>query len=156
MICYFHEGRDAAAQCSGCGKFLCKECASAYNPPLCTDCIGQVAATNEASDKKIITLSRVFGGIGIFYTVCIGGLFGLKNGASGVIGALIAGVLLTWYLAGIPFGWRVIGKATSKIFLSLPIVGWLIYFAYKVIFSGLVGMFVMPRFYIKRRREKNS
>lgn len=38
MKCFYHEDRDAVATCQGCGKGLCKECASAHRPCYCPDC----------------------------------------------------------------------------------------------------------------------
>lgn len=38
MKCFYHEDREAVAQCVDCNKGLCKECASKYKPILCDDC----------------------------------------------------------------------------------------------------------------------
>ena len=38
MKCFYHEDRDAVATCQGCGKGLCKECASAHRPCYCPEC----------------------------------------------------------------------------------------------------------------------
>ena len=38
MKCYNHPERDAIAQCGGCGKGLCEECAKKWNPHICDDC----------------------------------------------------------------------------------------------------------------------
>ena len=37
--CYKHEGADAVAKCSRCGKDICKECSVDYfGKTICTDC----------------------------------------------------------------------------------------------------------------------
>ena len=48
MKCYYHPNREIVATCTECGKGLCKECASKWEPTLCDDC-----AKSRISDKKI-------------------------------------------------------------------------------------------------------
>lgn len=46
MKCYYHQDRDAVAQCYvGCGKSLCRECSDKYkniNHIICSDCYSEI------------------------------------------------------------------------------------------------------------------
>ena len=42
------------------------------------------------------------------------------------------------------FGWRALNKITPRIFLILPLIGWVIYFLVKFLLSMLIGAFVAP------------
>lgn len=37
MKCYYHDNREAVATCK-CGKCLCRECADAHTPIMCSSC----------------------------------------------------------------------------------------------------------------------
>lgn len=52
MKCFYHQDRDAVAQCVDCGKFLCKECADAYSPCLCEDCASKRKADNQRQNEQ--------------------------------------------------------------------------------------------------------
>ncbi len=41
-------------------------------------------------------------------------------------------------------GWKALNRITPNIFLSLPIIGWVVYFAIKIFLSGLIGIFLLP------------
>lgn len=42
------------------------------------------------------------------------------------------------------FGWRALRKITPRIFLIMPIIGWIIFFLIKAILSFIIGVFVAP------------
>ena len=42
------------------------------------------------------------------------------------------------------FGWQSLNRVTPKIFLIMPIVGWIFYFAIKGMLSVMIGMFIAP------------
>jgi hypothetical protein len=53
-------------------------------------------------------------------------------------------LILAWLFAGIPWGWNILSKVTSRFFLILPVIGWLLYFVYTVSASVMIGWIVMP------------
>lgn len=52
MNCYYHEERAAVAQCTKCGKGLCKECVDKYTPILCDDCYDLILRRNEELKRQ--------------------------------------------------------------------------------------------------------
>lgn len=42
------------------------------------------------------------------------------------------------------FGWKSISFIQPKIFLIMPVVGWVVYFTIKAILGVLLGIFVLP------------
>jgi hypothetical protein len=69
---------------------------------------------------------------------------GFAVGLTMVKDAIYAPLLVGYTYAGIPWGWRALNSITPNIFLILPLVGWLIYFAIKFFLSIFVGFFVTP------------
>lgn len=82
----------------------------------------------------IILLSYIV----IFCAICC--ILGLITyiGEIGIIGLLLFMAILAI------FGWRALRKVTPRIFLILPIVGWIIFFLVKAILSFIIGIFVAP------------
>lgn len=129
MACYYHSGVEAVAACERCGKWLCKECAVAFEPPLCRDCVIQEA---QATKRKMI-LSII---LSIFLFIV---------GATSFSGTLGVGSIATGFIfLGIPYGWSFLNRITPSIFIWLPWLGWIIYFLFKVIASAMIGLFVFP------------
>ncbi|MBQ8783095.1 MAG: hypothetical protein IJZ57_04910 [Clostridia bacterium] len=42
------------------------------------------------------------------------------------------------------FGWKALDRIQPRMFLFLPVIGWVIYIAVKGVLSAIVGMFVTP------------
>lgn len=148
MKCYYHPDRDAVAQCVECHKGLCNECAHKWEPPHCDGC--GVSLKDVA--KHRLTIIKVFGIAGI-----VAGIFGavMAGGIGNVSTALVYLIfipLFAYETAAIPAGWWKLNMITSKFFLILPIVGWLIYFGIKFTLASIVGLFVLPFEY---KRLKN-
>lgn len=122
MPCYYHNDRPATATCSRCGKSLCTECASNFQPPICSSCVQEHAAEIK---------SEMFRSIGISVVLMIVGIAVIQNPL---------GILL----AGIPYGWAFLTSITPKMFIWMPLVGWLIYFAVKFILAYIVGIVALP------------
>ncbi len=59
-----------------------------------------------------------------------------------VINVPVIAVIATFFFAF--FGWKALSKITPDIFLIMPLVGWLIFFAVKGVLSVVVGVFVTP------------
>lgn len=61
-----------------------------------------------------------------------------------VVGIFVIHDILGILLAGIPYGWALLNKLTSRFFIGLPIIGWLIYFLVKLVLSYFVGLIALP------------
>jgi len=142
MNCFYHNGQPAVAQCTDCGKHLCRACASNFQVPLCKDC----AKVRNASQRKkaiehlfVLVIGLTLGiGYGIWtYHHPSGIEFDL---ITCVIGGAIAGITVV----GIPTGWRALSRITPNIFLFLPLIGWVIYFLIKGLLSVAVGLILFP------------
>lgn len=160
MKCFYHPDKDAVAQCSVCSKGLCSECASKWDPPTCDGCgvsDYDIAVAKLKKIKKFAIIGLVCGLIGAI--AMIAGLS--KNGS---FGSPAAGILVyafaivfvpaicSYALACIPVGWDVLNKLTSRIFLFLPIIGWVIYFFTKLMLSVVVGFYSLPFVVLKQKK----
>jgi len=52
-------------------------------------------------------------------------------------------ILSGYILAGIPWGWSFLSRLSSRYFLFLPIIGWFLYFIFKITLSYFIGFIVM-------------
>ncbi len=53
MNCYFHTESVSVAQCTnGCGKYLCKECASKRTPTICDECAEAIEIENQQINEQ--------------------------------------------------------------------------------------------------------
>ena len=164
MKCIHHLDRDACAQCATCGKFLCSECAATWNPPLCQDCGAAAEKAEKNKAKSMIAWAVIMGilGIGFGCCVCVGA--SAEISAQNAVQFFFVGLIFTlafgYIFASIPFGWNALRAITPKIFLILPLMGWLFYFAIKLTLSCYVGLVAMPVYIVKaiirRKREKQS
>ena len=134
MSCYHHPDREAVAQCSVCGKTLCRECAELYNPPYCADC-----ARKEASELKADTIR--LGVIGVVVALIPFFIYS----ADDFDGETFFAALMTGLIFGcVPFGWCALTAITPRLFLFLPVVGWLIYFFLKFTIAACIGIVACP------------
>jgi hypothetical protein len=66
------------------------------------------------------------------------------------------GLLMGYVMASIPSGWRALTRITPRVFLFLPLGGWVLYFVYKLAASATIGPFILPfklRSLIRQMRE---
>ncbi len=132
MNCYYHPEQPAIGYCSECGKSLCKACVDRYGTNLCCDCVNAYGAKLKADKRKLLIRTGV-----IFGTVLILCL------ASGYFPFYVA-LVLAYALAGLPCGWHALSAIQPRMFLFLPIIGWVIYFVIKFFLSYCVGLVAMP------------
>lgn len=122
MACFYHPDREAAVTCSDCGKLLCRECGSLFQPPTCRACAEAYAQGIRSEMIRSIAISVVLMLVGIF---AIGNVYGI-------------------FLAGIPYGWALLNRVQPSMFLWLSWVGWLVYFFIKLLIAYLVGVVALP------------
>jgi len=132
MNCFYHPDTVSVAACVDCGKGLCQECASRYQFPICNECNEiRLKSEKQAIFKQYIPSA-------IFFIA--GLIFGLKVINENVYSSIVLGYMI----AGVFWGWKVISFIQPKMFLFLPIVGWVFYFFIKFILSMVVGIVAMP------------
>ena len=155
MNCAQHVQIVAVAQCNECGRGLCQECADAYKPPICRSCAGDIATTQKADVRKQFMWSGAL--------FIVGMMIGCNTSQSGPTPApyppFAMGLLLGYMFAGIPWGWSALTRITPRVFLFLPLGGWVLYFVYKLAAAATIGPFVTPFkvwSLIKQMREANK
>ena len=144
LNCMYHDDRPAVAQCVVCGVGLCKECAEKYEPIVCEKCAEQVQTDEQKSLRRrficICVIFGLFAVLGVVSLILSFVTFDFKAGFEGLLGMLFLG----WEFSGLPSGWRAVSKIKLEAFLALPILGWLMYFALKVMLAAFVGLIAMP------------
>jgi len=136
MKCYNHTKKDAVAQCIDCGRGLCEECADRHGIVVCDLC----ASVRNASDKDSFKKTIIMGVVGLIVGLILGVMMRMTFGA-----ILFNGLAA----AGIAFGWQVLNRITPKIFIWMPLIGWLIYFVLKFGLALAIGIFAMPYYIYK-------
>lgn len=65
-------------------------------------------------------------------------------------------LLVAYGVAGTPCGWRALSSMQPRMFLFLPIIGWLIYFGIKLFLSYWIGYIAMPMQIVKALRAARA
>lgn len=136
MKCFNHSDREPASVCPGCGKALCKECASAFAGGLCSDCaFEQSAGSTTGEIVQILIKSALCFAVGaaITYFMQSSSSYKMSTGAF---------FLSAFVYSGIPWGWSLLSRV-------IPIapggnVAFVVaFYLVKLILSLVVGMFVL-------------
>ncbi|TCK98060.1 hypothetical protein EDC19_0477 [Natranaerovirga hydrolytica] len=137
MKCYKHYDKDAVSQCVECSRALCLKCTSKHDEPLCNQCMIKLTKSNRVTLIREM-IRNIIIMVFIFFRV-----FNYINHIEIEVG-MSGKIVVSLFVSAIPWGWTVLNKITSKYFLFLPLIGWLIYFAIKLVLSVYIGIFVMP------------
>lgn len=129
MKCYHHPDRDAVAACMECGRGLCKECASYYTKPLCSECAVSKALHIKGNLEKACLLFAV---LALLSLVVIAAAYAPEIPPARVLMSAL-------FLACMPFGWYKLTEFTPRVFLILPVIGWIFYFIVKAAVSACIG-----------------
>lgn len=148
MKCFYHPELDAVATCLDCGKGLCQECAAAYTPCSCPDCVRIKASRAEAAHEKakndaLIDTNAEFIGAcikGVIASVVIIALMVFTNDSRDpfTFGEyLLAGFLFFFF----PYGWAFITWFRARFMPSLIVTPalFLILSVIKFAVSWIVG-----------------
>jgi TonB family protein len=140
LSCAQHTRAPAVAQCNSCQRGLCNECADAYEPPTCSSCAAGAFASERSDAIKQLLIT--------------GGLFLLGMWMGYGLGSdprwappyprFFTSLLTGYVVASVPSGWRALSRITSRMFLFLPLAGWVFYFACKLGASATIGPFILP------------
>jgi len=99
MQCTQHVDQGAVGTCNSCGRGLCPECISVFQPPLCPTC---ALAHNQGVERQ---LKRQLAWMGALFVIALILLMGHMTAPSAIGGALM--------VAFFPAGWRFLGKFFS-------------------------------------------
>lgn len=145
MKCFYHEDREAVATCQHCGKTLCKECASKYNPCMCEECVQilqQEAQIQEDHNQKVQNqkyLEALIDTRGEFIKACLIGV--VFSVVVGILGESSDRLFVMMFFF-VPFGWKLITYLQS--FMPITIFGtlwfWAIWLIIKVVLSMIIGI----------------
>ncbi len=140
MNCYEHPIQPAVAQCPDCGKGLCAECASAYSVPICKNCNRKRINVEKGGIIKELALTF---GFGILLAVPFARW--TNEGLSfHLIYNIISYAIPIYVFSGIVSGWKTLTSITPRVFLFLPIIGWVFYFIIKLCLSICIGLVMLP------------
>lgn len=143
MNCFNHPSEVAVAQCNDCSKGLCASCARLYTIPICKSCNDQ----RVSSEKGRITKEMIFTFIGgLIFTFLFIKLLSspTRTGQTALQLNTISYLIIFYISAGIIAGWQTLNRITPRFFLILPLIGWLIYFAFKLFLAVYVGLVMLP------------
>lgn len=141
MNCYNHPSQAAVAQCSDCGKGLCSGCAAAYSAPICNSCNKSRISNERIRIIKEILFTIVFG---VALAYLNGKYIFFKDSSFSLRTTVEYYIIFTYIFAGIVAGWKTLTNITPRMFLVLPIIGWLLYFVLKLFLSFWVGLIMFP------------
>jgi hypothetical protein len=159
MNCFYHPSTITVATCQDCGKGLCVECASQFQMPICIQCNenrknAEIKAIKDDLSKAIAigVLLTLFEHIFMFRD-----LLNVKNYQIGHYKFYALYVLFSivdlYFSIGIVVGWKNLNKLTPRVFLVLPLIGWLIYFIIKVYAAMFVGLVSTPFWFARKLKR---
>jgi len=149
MTCSVHLDRRPAGTCQNCGRFLCWECAGRYEPPTCPSCLQAWRQATRSTFVRHIVVGSVIGVLAAVValvpaTAAYWQAVAQHDPVTPVYGLVLMGVVVFVLYACVPFGWAALAKLTPRWFMVLPLIGWALYFAVKVVVSAVIGVFVLP------------
>lgn len=154
MYCYRHPDRPAVALCQDCGRALCHECESFFQANICPECNLRRIRAEKSEIYKEAMISLLAGCVG-YALLSAMGLSEVLDSEKGTT-AVFFSVLVFYSFFSIPSGWRILSGITPRVVLIMPILGWVLYFLFKLSLASAIGPYVLPfRLYrkIKRYRE---
>jgi len=141
MNCYNHPTQTAVAQCSDCGKGLCSQCATAYSIPICNTCNESRISNEKIRIIKELIFTIIFG---VALAYLNGKYIFFKDSSFSVRTTVEYYIIFTYIFAGIVSGWKTLTSITPRMFLFLPLLGWVIYFVIKLSLSAVIGLVMLP------------
>lgn len=141
MNCYNHPSETAVAQCIDCGKGLCSCCAATYSIMICNSCNRQRIQNEKSRIIKELIFTFIFG---ISLAYLFGQAIFFKGESFSAKTVIIYYIIYIYIFAGVVSGWKTLTSITPRIFLILPIIGWLLYFIVKLFLSFWIGLVMLP------------
>lgn len=141
MNCYNHPQQTAVSQCSDCGKGLCHECATLYSEPICNICNKSRISSERIRIIKEFLITFIFG---VVVAYLVGEKLFFQGHSFSLKTTVLYYVFYIYAFAGIVSGWKTLTSITPGIFMVLPILGWVLYFAVKLFLSFWIGLVMLP------------
>lgn len=151
MNCFYHPELIAVAVCQDCARGLCSGCASKFNIPICFQCNGIRVRKEQGRIRKEFNQYITAGILMLLFMIFV--LYILLQSLSQgdnmeeiatYIGWGIAVCMFVYYGPSMVAGWKTLGSLTSRGFVGLPIIGWLIYVSLKLMMASLIGPVMLP------------
>lgn len=156
MNCFYHPDIPAVAECSNCGKGLCKKCIIMQQPILCDSCTSKLqlkakyTEQNEEKKRRTSLLISLF----IFIIVFVCCFFNKEalDISPNIIAFIGANFIVSFLFAGIPYGWYALSQIFSNrsndgiiwiMSSDLIVANGIMKFILKTIFSFLIGWFLL-------------
>lgn len=139
MNCFNHPQEPAVAQCSDCGKGLCRECAEWYQPILCTPCFQK--------RKRSEIWQSIFSLLFLIALFVIGFRWNFLETKDFENMRWMSGYVLMAIWSGYLFVEKFmsyIQKFIPNIMIIAPIWLWVIYYIIKLILFAIIGFFTAP------------
>lgn len=139
MKCAVHVDQDAVGGCNSCGRGLCSECVSRFNPPTCENC---VLVQNQVVAKSFkVQLALML----ILFIATLGMLFGRLPITATIGYSLMAGFF--------PSGWSFLSKYfTPSGNYMYPAARWINLFVQAGV-AAVIGIIVGPIYLLKAWNE---
>ena len=144
MNCFNHPQLVAVGVCQDCQKVLCSECGSKFSIPICSQCNSNRKRLEKKKINKELLITFGFAIIASYFVYKNPKFSGeFDSSFSNFEQISLLGVMIYGF-ASIIAGWKTLSALTSKSFLFLPIIGWLIYFYAKLMLASLIGTIMLP------------
>ena len=159
MNCFNHHTLVAVGICQDCKNGLCITCISKYTMPICSRCNMRRAKSEKAKIINELLLSLFVGLLFVAFTIFTIVKTSNGNAVYSVKTLLInaIAVFIMFYAgASLVAGWKELNSFTSRIFLFLPIVGWVIYFFIKLSIAAMIGSIFLPIRLFKHFKRLNQ
>jgi len=158
MRCFYHNEIEAVGTCSKCGKAACRRCIEDVGGALlCNNCMqlvraesAQQAIEEAAPFKKAIRRSWKIAGAAFAISL----LPVLDKAGQMSIGEIVlTPIVMAYFFWSWYWGYRALSSIQPKIFLWMPLFGWVLYFTIKSSIGftyGFLGGSIYE--YLKTRR----
>lgn len=143
MNCFNHPPQIAVAQCVDCRKGLCSNCATSYSMPICIPCNTNRIKGERSRIIRELLVTYILGALLTFLFVKLLST-PVKEGGTTVPFNTLSYVIIFYISAGLVAGWQTLNRITPRMFLFLPLIGWVIYFVLKLFLAYWVGLVMLP------------
>ncbi|MDR0714677.1 MAG: hypothetical protein LBF89_10540 [Bacteroidales bacterium] len=143
---YYHQPEEeTVARCPSCGRAMWPSGSFRHSPPVCGDCYnrGIRRATRWGIARELLITFAA--GWTVATLVMANHEVVFKEGTFHRTGEYVTMfIIISYCISGIIAGWKTLNRITPAVFLFLPMLGWIIYFAIKLVLAFFVGLVMLP------------
>ena len=144
MNCFSHHTLAAVGTCQDCKKGLCITCISKYTIPICSQCNMLRAKREKSKIVNELVLTVFVGLVFVAFLIATPQNVAEFQGIKLFFIRTVVAFFLFYGGASLVAGWKELNSLTSRFFLFLPVVGWIIYFFIKLSIAAMIGSIVLP------------